>query len=104
MALEQLPKDQPDDRQADRRHPEDGCHTEIVKHPAGTTDTNKLSEKNRRREERDCGAARLRRHLCGMGLQCVVQHVEAKADQEDRYDGEPPGWRKDHADKCQADK
>ncbi len=42
------------------------------------TPTRALAQEKRRREQRDAGAAGLRHHLRGVGLQRVVQHVEAE--------------------------
>ena len=49
-----------------------------------------LTDEYRRGKDRDGGAARVRRHLRGVGLQRVVQHVEAESDRDGRKRCEPP--------------
>ena len=53
-------------------------------------DARRLSEIERRGEDRDRGAARLRRHLRRFGLQRVVEHVEAEPDRRHGDRRQPP--------------
>src|SRR5215813_5324825 len=77
-------------RQRDRGHHEQRhCH-EAVEHERACRDPQRLAEIDRRREDRDRGSARLRRHLRGIGLQRVVERVEAEPDGGDCDGRQPP--------------
>src|SRR6185312_9301360 len=62
-------------RSRDQEHR--GADKAIEDHAVGR-DPGGLSEIERGRKNRDRGATRFRHHLRGVGLQCVVQHVEAE--------------------------
>src|SRR5450759_345889 len=70
-------------QQHGRRDQKHRHRSETVKYHAAGGDSRGLPEIKRRGEDRDRGAAGLRRHLGGVGLQRVVQHVEAEPDGED---------------------
>ena len=52
-------------------------HSTVAGRRRRAADADGLSEIDRRREERDRGGAGLRRHLRGIGLQRVVERIEA---------------------------
>src|SRR5262249_57671592 len=77
--------------QCARREP--AAPAEAVDREGEARDAGGLAEIERRRKHADRGAARLRRHLRRVGLQRVVQHVEAEPDERDGERRDPPGRR-----------
>ena len=80
-------------RQQQRRDDEDRRPAGAVDQQRAAGDAERLADIKRGREECDRGAARLRRHLRRVGLQRVVQHVEAEPDRGDAERRDPPGRR-----------
>src|SRR5262244_1287728 len=86
-----LPREPPSQgRQGDRGRYEQRHRREAVEHERARRDPQRLAEIDRGREDRDRGSTRLRRHLRGIGLQRVVERVEAEPDGGDRDGGQPP--------------
>src|SRR5215472_6595971 len=77
-------------RQRDGGRYEQRHRREAVEHERARGDPQRLAEIDRRREDRDRGAPRLWRHLRGIGLQRVVERIEAEPDGGDRDGRKPP--------------
>src|SRR3546814_2779389 len=73
---------------------------ETVDHRAIGLDAGALAEEEDEREQRYAGAARLGRHLRRVGLQRVVEHVEAEADPG--HGGREAGRSEEHTSELQS--
>ncbi len=84
---------QPQHRQQDRGDHEDRGPARAVDQQRAARDAERLADVERGRKQRHGGAARLRRHLRGVDLQRVVQHVESKPDRDHGCRRDPPRRR-----------